>query len=130
MLKYLDKRYANIIGHQGLVRYADELPAYRQAIQQYVQRNHQCELINGTMTIVPCINFMPWDLFGFIDDSIDRISTPFSGPHGNYEGATRKAKYVDAQQVFYSGYIKDHGIKFETIFLLNGLSTLFGPMPA
>jgi hypothetical protein len=82
------------------------------------------------MTIVPGINFMPWDIFGFIDDAIDRISTPFSGPCGDYEGAVRKAKYADAQQAFYSGYIKDHGIKVETIFLTNGLSTLFGPMSA
>jgi hypothetical protein len=79
------------------------------------------------MTIVPGINFMPWDVFGFIDDSIDQILTPFSGPCGNYKGATSKAKYADAQQAFYSGYIKDHGIKVETIFFPNGLLTLFGP---
>ncbi len=64
------------------------------------------------MTIVPGIYFMPWDAFGFTDDSIDRILTPFSGPHGNYEGAARRAEYADAQQAFYSGYIKeDHSIK-------------------
>jgi hypothetical protein len=39
------------------------------------------------MMIVPGINFIPWDVFGFIDDSIDRILTPFSGPRGDYEGA-------------------------------------------
>jgi hypothetical protein len=79
---------------------------------------------------LPGINFMPWDVFGFIDDSIDRISTPFSGQRGNYESASRKAKYADAQQAFYSGYVNDHGIKVETIFLPNGLSTLFGPVSA
>ena len=82
------------------------------------------------MTIVPGINFMPWDIFGFIDDSIDRILTPFSGPRGDYGGTASKAEYADAQQAFYSGYIKVHGIKVETIFLPNGLSTLFGPMSA
>jgi hypothetical protein len=67
MLKTLDQRYINIISHQGLARYVDEFQAYRCAIQEYVQRDHQRELINGTMMIAPGINFMPWDIFGFID---------------------------------------------------------------
>jgi hypothetical protein len=74
---------------------------------------------------VPGINFMPWNVFAFIDDSIDHISTPFSGPHGGYE-----AEYTDAQQAFYTGYIKAHRIKVETVFLPNGLCTLFGPVSA
>jgi hypothetical protein len=45
-----------------------------------MQRDHLRELDDGTMTIVPGINFLPWDVFAFIDDSIDRISTPSSGP--------------------------------------------------
>ncbi len=56
--------------------------------------------------------------------------TPFSGPRGNYDGGARKVEYADAQQAFYSGYIKDHRIYVETIFLPNGLLTLFGPMSA
>jgi hypothetical protein len=68
------------------------------------------------MTIVPGLNFMPWDVFGFINKTIDKILTLFSGLHGDYEGAARKAEYTDTQQAFYSGYVKDHGIKVETIF--------------
>jgi hypothetical protein len=85
----------------------------------HVQCNHQRELINGTMTIVPGINFMPWDIFGFIDDSIDQILAPSSGPgpRGNYEGTAHKAKNADAQQAFYLGYIKDPRIKVETIYI-------------
>ncbi len=69
------------------------------------------------MTIVPGINFMS---FGFIDDSIDQILTPFLGPRGDYEGTAPRAEYADAQQAFYFGYVKDHGIRIETIFLPNG----------
>ena len=130
MLRYIDTRYANVIGHQGLTRFADDFPRFKRAIEEYVQRDHQRELVNGTMTIVPGINFMPWDVFGFIDDSMDRILTPFSGPRGDYEGAARKAEYADAQQAFYSGYIKDHGIKVETIIMPNSISTVFGPVSA
>jgi len=130
MLRYIDTRYASVIGHQGLTRFVDDFPRFNRAIEEYVQRDHQRELVDGTMTIVPGINFMPWDVFGFIDDSIDCISTPFSGPRGDYSGAARKAEYADAQQAFYSGYVKDHGIKVETIIMPNGISTVFGPVSA
>lgn len=130
MLRYLDERYKDIAGHQGLTRFVADFPRFHRAIEEYVQRDHLRELVDGTMTIVPGINFMPWDVFAFIDDSIDRISTPFSGPRGDYEGAARKAEYADAQQAFYTGYIKAHGLKVETVFLPNGLCTLFGPVSA
>ncbi len=113
MLKYLDQ---SVVGHQGLAHYVDNFLSYRCMIQQYVQHNHQRELIDRMMTIVPGINFMPCVVFGFIDDSIDQILTPFSGPRGNYEGAAHKAEYADAQQAFYSSYIKNHKIKVEIIF--------------
>jgi hypothetical protein len=71
MLNYLDQRYINIVGHQGLTYFIDDFPSFRCVIQQYVQCNHRRKLIDGTMTIVPGNNFMPWDVFGFIDDSID-----------------------------------------------------------
>jgi hypothetical protein len=69
-------------------------------------------------------------LWFYIIDSKDQFSTPFSGPCGDYEGAARKAECADAQQAFYSVYIKDHGIKVDTIFLPFGLSTLFGLVSA
>jgi hypothetical protein len=115
-VEVLDKRYVNIVGHQGLARFVNNLPCFKRAIEMYVQHDHQGELVNKTMTIIPSINFMPWDLFGFIDNTINKILTPFSGPQGNYECAVCKAGYEDAQQVFYSGYVKDHRIKVETIF--------------
>jgi hypothetical protein len=77
------------------------------------------------MTIVPGLNFMPWDMYGLIDDTINKILTPFSGLRDDYVGAIHKAEYTDAKQAFNSGYVKDHGIKVETIFFPNGLSTLF-----
>jgi hypothetical protein len=70
MLKYLDERYSNIIGHQGLSRFLGDFPRFKRAIEEYVQSDHQRELVNGTMTIVPGINFLPWDVFAFINDSI------------------------------------------------------------
>jgi hypothetical protein len=130
MLHYFDKRYKNIVGHQGLRHFVMDFPWFHRAIEEYVQRDHLRKLVDGTMRIVPGINFMPWDIFAFIDDSINRISTPFSGPCGDYEGAAHRSEYANAQQAFYTGYIKAHGIKVKTVFLLNGLCTLFGPVSA
>ena len=68
------------------------------------------------------------DLIGFIDNSIDRTAVPCSGPRGDYLGAARKVEYDEMQRAFYTGYKKYHGIKYETILLPNGISTLFGPV--
>ncbi len=116
MLKYLDQRDINIVGHHGLMRFLDDILRIRCAIQQYVQHYYQRKMVDGTMTIIPSINFMLQDVFGFIDDSTYQILTPFSGSHNGYEGSTCKAEYADAQQAFYSGYVKDHGMKVETLF--------------
>ena len=130
MLRYINTRYANVIGHQGLTHFVDDFPCFKCAIEEYIQRDHQRERVDGTITIVPGINFMPWDVFGFIDKSIDHILTPFSGPRGDSKGAACKAEYADAQQAFYYGYVKDHGIKVETINMPNGISAVFGPVSA
>jgi hypothetical protein len=62
-----------------------------------VQRNCLRKLDDGGMTIVPGINFLPsWDVFPFINNTIDCISTSFSGPRGDYEGAARRAEFANA----------------------------------
>ena len=63
-----------------------------------------------------------------IDDSIDDALVPFSGPAGDFEGAPRRARYADAQESIYSGWKKLHGVKVETLFFPNGMSTVFGPV--
>ena len=102
MLKYLGMRYARIVGHQGLTRFLDDFPCFKRTIEEFIQCNHICKLVDGRVTIIPGINFLPWDAFGFIKDSIDRILTPFSGPCGDYKGIARKAEYADPPQEFYS----------------------------
>ncbi len=39
-------------------------------------------------------------------------------------------QYIDAQETVYSGLKKLHGIKVETVFLPNGIGTVFGPVSA
>jgi len=132
MLFYLDERYQNIIGHQGLLRFVDDFPRFYDAIQQKVQQSyvHDEDRQNNTHEETTGLAFLPFDIFGFIDCSIDRINRPFSGPAGDYEGAGQKPEYPVAQRAFYTGFKKLHGIKVETVFLPNGISTLFGPVSA
>mmetsp|Transcript_20638 Transcript_20638/g.31474 ORF Transcript_20638/g.31474 Transcript_20638/m.31474 type:complete len:329 (-) Transcript_20638:785-1771(-) len=132
ILFYLDERYKNIIGHQGLLRFVDDFPRFYTAIQQKVQQSyvHDEDEHNNTHEETSGLAFLPFDIFGFIDCSIDRSIRPFSGPAGDYEGAGRKPEYPAAQRAFYTGFKKLHGIKVETVFLPNGISTIFGPVSA
>jgi hypothetical protein len=82
------------------------------------------------MTIVPGINFLPLDVFGFIDNSISCICTTLCVTLRDYKDTALKAIHLDAQQAFYSGYIKAHSLKVKTIFLQNSLSTLYGLVSA
>jgi hypothetical protein len=79
---------------------------------------------------VPGLEKSPYNIFGWIDDSIDQIGVPFLGPAGNFIGAPRRVQYIDAQESVYSGWKKLHGIKVEIVLLPNGMSTLFGPVSA
>lgn len=132
ILFYLDERYKNIIGHQGLLRFRDQFPHFFECIQGYCQKSRMRENDNGDIIEYPGLDHLPdeYRIIGFIDDSIDRISTPFSGPAGDYKGAPRRYQYESAQRAVYSGYKHCHGIKVETVFLPNGISTVFGPVSA
>lgn len=38
MLLYLDNRYRNIVGHQGLLRYVDQFPYFHEAMEREMQQ--------------------------------------------------------------------------------------------
>ena len=114
MIKYLDERYRDIIGHQGLTRVIEQFPQFAHAIERYLQRNHLHELVDGAFVVIEGLEFLPWDAFAFIDNSIDDCNVAYSGPHGDYPGAARREEYADAQQALYSGYTHRHGIRVET----------------
>jgi hypothetical protein len=80
--------------------------------------------------LIPGLKFLPWDIFGFIDCSIDQISTPFSGPRGDYEGAARRAEFPDGNRAYYTGYTKYHGYKVLTVVTPDGMSYVYGPVSA
>ena len=60
------------------------------------------ENVDGRWSRVRGLRFLPFDIVGFPDNTIDPISQPFSGPRGNYSGAARKSKWEEAQRAVYT----------------------------
>ena len=130
LMLYLDMRYASIIGHEGILRFLPLFGEFRDAIEAYCQKDWLYIDFQGNATLVPGLTELPFNICGFIDDTIDPILVPFSGPDGDYEGAPRRPQYILAQESVYTGYKKMHGHKMETVFFPNGMSTCFGPVSA
>ena len=101
MLHYINDRYEDIIGNQGLTRYVCEFKRYHKTIEQFFQWERHVEQLDGLYDIIPGLEFLPWDVFGFIDDSIYKISKPFSGPRGDYVGAAQKEEFDKSQRALY-----------------------------
>jgi hypothetical protein len=95
-----------------------------------VRTEQACECIDGVFELIPGLRYCLWDIFGFIDCTIDQISVPFLGPHSDYKGAAWKPEYPDSQKSFYSGYAQNHFFKILTVLTKDGLSHLYGPILA
>ena len=67
---------------------------------------------------IPLDNFF---ISFLLDDTNMKCCRPGSGPLGNYESAPRRVGAHHIQKAFYSGYFKEHGIKYQNILLPNGL---------
>ena len=66
-------------------------------------------------------------IFGFIDNTIIATGRPGGGPIKSGIGSERKNPLI--QRLFYNGWKKCHGLKFQTIDLLNGMNAhVFGPL--
>lgn len=126
MIFYLDDRYRTILGHGCLLRYLPDFMTFRNAIERYVQKDKVYYDNAGNRLDVQGLAHLPFNIFGFIDDSIEKIQVPYSGPEGDYEGAPRREQYMNGQEAVYSGWKKIHGIKNETVYLPNGICTLYG----
>jgi hypothetical protein len=62
---------------------------FRDAIEAYCQKDWLYIDHQGNATLVPGLTELPFNIFGFIDDTINPIFVLFSGPAGDYEGAPR-----------------------------------------
>jgi len=60
---------------------------FRDAIENYCQNDRLYYDHHGNATLVPGLSELPFNICGFIEDTIDQILVPFSGPAGDYESA-------------------------------------------
>jgi hypothetical protein len=75
---YLDMRYGSIIGHEGILRFLPLFGEFRDAIEAYFQKNRLYFDHQGNATLAPGLNELPFNICGFIDNTIDLILVPFS----------------------------------------------------
>jgi hypothetical protein len=127
---YLDLHHRNIVGHVGLLQFLPQLGYFRDKIEEYCQKDWWYHNHQGNITWVPRLETSPYNIFGWIDDSIDQIGVPFLGPAGEFIGAPCQVQYINAHESAYSGWKSLHGIKVETGLLPNGMSTVSGPVSA
>ncbi|KAL7529818.1 hypothetical protein ACHAXR_003175, partial [Thalassiosira sp. AJA248-18] len=111
ILRYLDERYTDIIGHQNLERYVDHFPEFFDKIQEYIRKPTIRHYNDGSADEFSGLRFLPYDIFAFVDCKVYRCHRPFGGPAGDYIGAPRKARYYNAQRAVYTRHKKVHGIK-------------------
>ena len=128
ILFYLDDRYRNIIGHQGMLRFVDQFPQFFTAIENYVKKPKLHYNMDGDVWRSTGLDHCPYRIAFFVDCKIYRTNVPFSGPAGDYEGAPCKRRYRGTQEAFFTRYGKRHGLKVETCYFPNGITTMFGPV--
>ena len=127
ILCFLDDKYEDIIGHQGLTRFVHQFPRFYESIQTYIRQSTTHHFNDGTAKERSGLCFLPFVIFGFIDCTIFRICIPYSGPQGNFEGGPRNSRYYDILRAVFTKYKKLHGEKIETVMLPNGIFIVFGP---
>ncbi len=83
--------YCNIVGHVGLFVFLSQFSKFKIAIQEYCQKECLYHDHQGNVTFIPGLTELPYNIFGWIDNSIDWVCGWFSDPDIDYEGAPHRA---------------------------------------
>lgn len=132
LIRYLDRRYANLVGPRGLTAWSPTFPYFAEIIREYITRDKD-RTANGLPAIrnMPNNNIQPgeFNIIGFTDCTVYEICRPGSGPASREQGSGRREGWYHKQRAFYDGY---HGgmeacCKILSVVLPNGLSVIYGP---
>ena len=64
------------------------------------------------------IPFERWRVFGIIDNTYIKTCRPGGGPANDTEHAPRRVGAHEIQRAFYSGYLRAHGLKYQTLLFI------------
>ena len=127
-LCYLDERYKEIIGFQGLRRRVAEFGRFQAATERYLMQDRQyIDLDNNQTVVIDGLPQAPFPIIGLIDASLYETNVCYSGPDGDYVNAPRRPEYALFQRSIFTGWKKKHGLKILTVYLPDGSSYVFGP---
>lgn len=117
--------FNKISGKSFLYYWANQVDNFRSIIHQKV-RISPCEIervLEGELTRHHIINtpFETWRVFGIIDNTCIKTSRPGDGPENDTEHAQLRVGAHELQRAFYSGYMRAHGLKYQTLLLPNGM---------
>jgi hypothetical protein len=112
--------------------WASQFPAFVEKIRlKLAEDRYLFHPAIGQCTVTPGVKFAPGDFSTLVmgDCSDWRVSTPKSGPDGDYIGAARKPNWYIFQRAFFGGHNHWHAVKTLHYSLPNGLSAaMFGPV--
>jgi hypothetical protein len=128
MIFYLSNQSSSIIGHKGILCFLPLCGEFWNAIEVYCQKDYFYIDHHGAAILVPGMDELTFNICGFIDNMVNLILVPYSGPAGDFEGALHRPQYILVQESVFSGHKKVHGHKMETVFFPIGMSTCFGPV--
>lgn len=120
-----DLLYNKISGKSMELLWVDKIDTFRSLFHEKVKTS-PCQIeryLDGSLTETYIIYtpFETWRTFGIIDDTTLKTSRPSAGPETDEQHAPRRINGHLIQKAFYSGYLKRHGLKFQTLLLPNGL---------
>lgn len=128
LLYYLDERYQDVLGFQGLQRRAGEFGRFQAATERYLkQPRTYVDNENNETVVVDGLPQAPFPIIGMIDASLYQTCICYAGPHGDYAHAPRRPEYALFQRSIFTGWKKRHGMKILTVYLPDGTSYVFGP---
>lgn len=131
LVMYLDQRYRNILGVNGLRRFVPRFPEFAAAIERKAnEENLYYNPLTDQWVETDGAGFAQGDcaIALWHDGVFFPTCKPLSGPDGDYVGAMRRLGGQNAQRMIYGN--KGHGVLILSFFLPNGIHFYYGPVSA
>lgn len=121
IVQYIDQRYHNLIGPNGLSHWILKFPKFAEVIREAVGKTRSyVDSDTGVTSEKPGVVF-PTGMFavvGFVDCKDYKICKPHTGPNSDYIGSIRRSHHYEAQRAVFSGHRHQHGVRVLILYCL------------